>query len=398
MSRIVFIIAFFAYGGYYAGLAIIFALNLGEISRFYSQPLRVLMAILMLYVIHKNRFNLVFHKLSFFISLFIFFWIIYSLKVLYTITEFSSGTLSRPWYEYILYSIIYVVIPFICYCSLDIRRYWLNIISGFIYSGFILGIVSIYLYGEYLISGVGRINAISYETGEAVLNPLAMSYTGVLTILLCIFKLVIYKKNSKIEVIFLISTIFISLVLFLYGASRGSVVVLVTTLPLFIIFGPSKQKMKILLSSFIISPLLVWLVNASGSGLFTRLSKTTEDQGGGRTTLWRNAINHFFDNQLIGGRIEIGNIYPHNFIVEILMATGMLGAILIFPVLLKGFLLGIKQSKSNKEHLYALIILMVGLVHYSFSGGLYTTILLFIPVGIIFSLQNYNENNSEKQQ
>ncbi|MEG3658576.1 O-antigen ligase family protein [Arenibacter palladensis] len=393
MSRIVFIISFFAYGGYYAGLAVIFALNLGGMSRFYSQPLRILMAFLMIYVIYKNRFNLVFHKLSLYIILFILFWIIYTLKVMYTIAEFPQGTISRTWYEYILYSIIYVVIPFICFCSLNIKKYWSNIISGFIYSGFILGVVSIYLYGKYLVSGVGRINAISYETGEAVLNPLAMSYTAVLTILLCIYKLVIYKQNSKLDVIFLFITILLSIILFLFGASRGSVVVLVVTLPLFIMYSPAKQKIILFFFFLIIAPILVWLVEASGSGLFTRLSNTTEDQGGGRTSLWKNALDHFFEHQLFGGKIEIGNIYPHNFIVEILMATGILGAVLIFPVIIKSFHLSIRQIKSNKEHLFALLILMVGIVHYSFSGGLYTSILLFIPIGIIFSIQNYTEKD-----
>ncbi len=390
MSRIVFLISFFTYGGYYVGLAGVFALNLGHLSRFYSQPLRILMAVLMLYVIHKNRAALASHHLSRYIFLFIVFWVFYIVKVLFTANKVIPIELSRTWYDYILYAIIYVVIPFITFCSLDTKKYWRNIISGFIFSGFALGVVCVYLYGSFMLSGIGRINAIFYLTGEAVLNPLPLSYTGVLTMLLCLYKLIIYKENSKLEVLYLTVTIILSFALFLFGASRGSVVVLFLSLPLFVYYSPLKQKVKLTFLSFIIFPVLIMVTNASGSGIINRLSNTSEDKGGGRTGLWENAIEHFLNHPLFGGRIEIGHIYPHNFIIEILMSTGILGGLLLFPVVYKGFSLGFKSVKKNKTNLFALLLLLVGFTLYSFSGGLYTTILLFVPIGIMFGQEHYN--------
>ena len=390
MSRIIFIISFFTYGGYYVGLAGMFAFNLGTLSRYYSQPLRIVMAILMVYIIHKHRLTLFSHKLSRYIILFLLFWAFYVVKVLITTNNVLSIELEHVWYDYILYPIMYVMIPFITFCSLDIRKYWLNVISGFIFAGFVLGVASIYLYGSFMLSGIGRINAISYQTGEAVLNPLSMAYTGVLTILLCLYRLIIYKKNTKFEVIYFIITIILCFALFLFGASRGSVVVLFLSLPLFFYYSPLKHKVKLTFLSFIIFPILIYIIEASGSDLLNRVDNTSEDRGGGRTTLWENAFNHFLDNPIFGGRIEIGHIYPHNFIIEILMATGVMGALLILPVVFKGFSLGFRAVKKNKLNLFALLMLLVGFVLYTFSSGLYTTILLFVPIGIIFSQAHYN--------
>lgn len=390
MSRIIFVISFFIYGGYYVGLAGIFAFNLGSLSRYYSQPLRILMAILMLYVIHKHRMTLAYHNLSRYIVLFIIFWAFYVVKVLITANNVMAIELEHVWYDYILYPIMYVIIPFITFCSLDIRKYWLNIISGFIFAGFTLGLASIYLYGSFMIGGIGRINAISYQTGEAVLNPLSMAYTGVLTILLCLYRLIIYKKNTKFQVIYFTITMILCFVLFLFGASRGSVVALFLSLPLFFYYSPLKHKVKLTFLSFILFPILIWIIEASGSDLFNRVDNTSEDKGGGRTTLWENAFDHFLEHPIFGGRVEIGHIYPHNFIIEILMSTGIIGALLILPVVFKGFSLGFWSVKKNKLNLFALLMLFVGFVLYTFSSGLYTTILLFVPIGILFSQAHYN--------
>ena len=54
MKKIVFLVSFFTYSGYYAGLAIIFSLNLTTLSRYYSIPLRIVLALAMIYLIIKS--------------------------------------------------------------------------------------------------------------------------------------------------------------------------------------------------------------------------------------------------------------------------------------------------------------------------------------------------------
>lgn len=342
---------------------------------------------LMLLVIHKYRKE-IYGRKSVVMLLFLLFWIIYILKVMLNEATIPDLQLSRVWYEYIFYALTYVVLPFLAFFSLDIKKYQDTIINAMIASGFVLGIVSTYLYGSYLGQDLGRLNMLSYITGEDVLSPLALSYSGALTMVLCVYKLIITKDNSRIHSIYLISTIALSFIMFLLGSSRGSVIALMVTLPLFILYSRFKQRIWLVIFFILTTPLVIWAIEASGSSIFDRIANTSEDQGGGRSYLWQNAISHFFENPIVGGQVEIGGIYPHNIFIEILMATGIVGAILMIPLIFLGLRLGIYLVRNNKSYLFVLLILIQGLVQHFFTGGFYTATLVFVPLAIIFSLRN----------
>lgn len=384
MKKIIFIISFFTFSGFYAGLAFIYSLNLVEYSRFYTIPLRVILSIFMIVIIMQNRKNLVLNKNGKYLTMFIIFWIIYIVKVLYTESISTLNDLGKLWYEYILYSILYVVIPFLTFYLIDYEKFKKQILEGFIFSGFILGVVSLYLYGKYLLLGIGRLNNVRYITGEEVLSPLALSYSGVLTIVLCMYKFLIVKEEKNIKnTTYLLITIILSFIMFLLGSSRGSVIAFVLSVPFFITQSAFKQKIKIISLSILSIPIIIWAMEASGSSLFNRIGNTSDDDGGGRGSLWSNALDHFYDYPILGGRIEIGGIYPHNFIIEILMATGFIGFILLVPVIIRGFTIGNKMSKEDPSNLFLLLTLIVGFSQHLFSGGIYTAISLFTPLGII---------------
>src|SRR5690606_13095341 len=122
MRSLIFIISFFIYSGYYAGLAIMFALNLSSLSRYYSIPMRIIVLVIMLYIIRINWRNLISHKYSLYITLFIVFWLSYFLKVLFTENNSYNLELSIAWYEFIFYSLTYVIIPFLAFLSIDYKK------------------------------------------------------------------------------------------------------------------------------------------------------------------------------------------------------------------------------------------------------------------------------------
>lgn len=388
MKNLIFIISFFVYSGFYFGLAIILSLNLSGVSRLYSVPIRVLIAFLMLIVIHRSRNRLINNNNSRYLVLFIIFWIFYLLKALFTEYFSTSYELGKTWYEYPMYAMIYVVIPFITFYTIDIEKYKKTILNGFISSGFLLGIASLYLYGKYLTQGIGRLSMVRYQSNEEFLNPLILSYAGVLTIVLCIYKLMILKEVNKMQIIYLTTNIILSFIMFLLGSSRGSVIAIMLTIPLFILHSPLKQKIKFSILVILSIPIVIWAIEASGSSIFTRIENTVEDKGGGRESLWNDAFTHFLDNPIFGGKIEIGGIYPHNFILEIMMAMGIIGLMLISPVFIKGVILGKKHAKNNKSYLFVLLLFVIGMVQNFFTGGVYMAILLFVPLGIIFGIQN----------
>ena len=391
MKKLVFFISFFAYSGYYAGLAILFAFGLGGLSRYYSIPIRLSLLLAMIYLIKQNITRVNFKKFPNIIPLFIIFWCFYFIKILYTENTVTDNSLGRTWPEYIFYSLSFAIFPFITFTLLSLNKYRNTIVNGFIMSGFILGLVGIYLYGSLLTSGIGRINLITYQTGESVLNPLSLSYSGALTIVLCIYKLVIVGGLKKSEKIYLLVTIGLSFAMFLLGSSRGSIVALAFTLPLFIAYSSRTIKVKLIATSIIITPLILWAITASGSNIFERVSNTSKDGGGGRNYLWTNAFSHFLEYPIFGGRIEIGGIYPHNLILEILMATGIIGAILILPILFNGFRIAFIRIKKNKADLFLLLILIQGFTQHFFSGSFATATLVFLPLGMAYSLY-YNKD------
>jgi len=172
--------------------------------------------------------------------------------------------------------------------------------------------------------------------------------------------------------------------MFLLGSSRGSVIAIMLSVFVFIAYSPFKNKLQFIILAIIATPIVIWAVEVSGSGVFSRFSDASKDGGGGRMNLWSNSINHFFENILIGGRIEIGGIYPHNFILEILMSTGILGFLLIAPLFFKVIPKSYGLSKNN---LFILLIYIQGISMHFFSGSLYTATLIFLPMGLIFNFK-----------
>jgi hypothetical protein len=380
MQKVIFLLSFFAYSGYYVGLAFLFAFKLSELSRLYSIPLRLFLALLMVWLIQKNFKGLVEKARNVWFLLFLLFWGLYFMKVMYTANVSAVFYTSKPWYEFIFFALTYVILPFLSFMAIDYHRYKQTILNGFIFSGFLLGLANLYIYGGALGSGIARVSELTYETGDEILSPLALSYSGSLTIVLCVYKLLMAKSNSTWVRLYLLATIVLAFIMFLLGSSRGSVIAIMLSIMVFLAYSPAKNKFQLMVLTALATPAVIWAIEASGSGVLSRFANVSKDGGGGRMTLWSNAFEHFLQYPLFGGRVEIGGFYPHNFILEILMATGVIGGILIFPLFLKTIL----KSRSLKgEDMFVFLIFIQGLCLHIFSGAVWSATLLFLPMGII---------------
>lgn len=387
MKRIVSIISFFVFSGFYAVLALIIALGLTNSSRLITVPLRVVTTVLMLYVITKVVYRVkVGNYKKWILFVFCTFWFIYILKVL---QNSSAGVhLYRNWFEYIFYAANFCILPFIMFMLIDFKKYSHTILNSLIFSGFLMGIVSLFLYRNILTAGVGRISMAKYSGFESpTLSPLALSYAGTLTIVLCIYVLLFYKNISKKYKIYLYITIFLSAIMFFLGASRGSVVALVLSMPILFYYGNIKNKVRFAFIFILSVPLLIWGALKTGSAVFTRTMKTADGYKiNARGELWTNAWTEFVEHPIFGGRIEIG-FYPHNFILETLMATGIIGFVLLLLFLLPAFKRVFMLASVDKNYIWVFIVLIQGFTQHFFTGAIYTAMLLFFPLGMIFSLK-----------
>lgn len=380
----IFFISFFVYSGYYSVLALLVTLDLTDSTRDVTFPLRLFISIIMLLVL-KYDFNKykIFNKVS---MIFITFWFIYFMKVL---LHYSNGfTLNRFWIEYILYPINFCILPFLMFSCINFKVHNKHILNALIFSGFTMGLISLFLYKSLFSLGVGRISMAQYYDVEfETLNPLALSYAGALTLMLCAYEL-IYNNNKNLTYkLYLYTTVVLSILMFYLGSSRGSVIAIILTIPLLILYGNIKKKLKIFMFLLLSIPLIIYGSKKTGSSVFERLISTMEIGDFGRKNLWANAWNEFSNNPLLGGRIEI-DIYPHNFVLEILMATGLLGFIFIAFVIIKGFINAYKKSFIDSNYIWVFIVLIQGIVQYSFSGSIYFAILLFFPLGLSYAKIN----------
>ena len=401
MKNIIFIIAFFVYSGYYAVLALIIFTGNNSNSREITLPLRIILTLLMVYVISVLMRK---HGLKtsnkYIYSSFILFWLLYFIKVLF---HYLSGEpLMRSWYEYIFYAVNFCILPFFMNSLIDLNKFGRTILNAFILSGFVMAVMIVILYIDVLIGGISRLSNLVYETGEETISPLALSYSGSLSIALCFYEILFTKGKKTTYKIYLLVVVVVSFIIFFLGASRGSIIALIFSFVYMLYFGTGRNRIKLIMLLILATPIVIWGVFVTGSSIFERTSNTLDGAETGRFELWNLALDTFYNNPIFGGLIEIvnapgynSNIYPHNILAETLMSTGLIGIVLLFLFLIPGWRRLMKMSKISTQFNWIGIILIQGLVQSMFSGAIYFSVLVFFPLGIIFSY-NIKKVSSKK--
>lgn len=380
--HIVYSVSFFLFSGYYLGLSLFFISGYQAFSRFYSIPLRAILSALMLYYIFRNISLL--RRSSVICYLLLCFSIVYIVKILHS--EASNVFLGRDWYEYIFYYLSFSVLPFLFYSSVDFVKYHKYMLSAFMLSGLLLGIISVVAFWDVILSGgVSRISMLTYETGESVISPLALAYSGAITILICLYQLV-FQKVSKLHFFYIVLTFLISIVIFLLGATRGALLALVLGCVSLLYFASFNKKIIFSIILMLCIPIIKVGINLTGSGIVDRTVSTVETgETSGRDRHWANAFSEFASHPFIGGRIEIGGIYPHNIFLEVLMATGAIGMVLFIVITASSLFNGIKKVKSNRLFLISFIVFICGVSQHMVTGSLWGAITLFSSLGMFNS-------------
>ena len=142
LKTIISLLSFFTFNGFYVLLALVISLGYSDYTRSFTVPLRILLILLMLLFISKNLKNLYRNKNT--LILLLIFWGIYFFKVMIHFN--TNADMSLEWYEYIFYSFSYCVLPFITFILSDFKKFKNVILNSLIFSGFSLGVTSLFLY------------------------------------------------------------------------------------------------------------------------------------------------------------------------------------------------------------------------------------------------------------
>ena len=347
----------------------------GQSTSLFSVIIKVIQLIVLIFFILSK--NLYIRNYSIFF--FVLFTLIYLNKILFTGVVLDHNGYLKPVIRYVLDYLFFVFFPYLFTSSIDLKQFKDVVINSFIYSGSLLALVTLFFYWELLFSGnLVRLDQIKYYN-QVSINPILLSYSSSVTLCLLLYRL----KNitNKIIKISSIIILVICIVTFLLGSTRSSFIALILSLSF--LFIRSNSKIYSLIFVTIASPLLILIYNIGDFSLFERLSFSINDLGSNdRFPLWHMAINEFLEFPILGGLIEVGNNWPHNILIEILMSTGLVGFIVFFL-----FVLSHRFSSTIKENSWLNILLIHALIWHLFSGSIYTSSLLFISLGFIDKLR-----------
>ncbi|MDP1564032.1 MAG: hypothetical protein Q8M16_21835 [Pirellulaceae bacterium] len=221
-------------------------------------------------------------------------------------------------------------------------------------------------------------------------SPLFLSYTASLTACLGIFMIVCNPGGFSLVVRHTLgfSALAMSVGSMLLGASRGSMAVVFGVVVLLMFASATSWKVAIqrmiplVLTIGLYIGLLIVVGERLDSGLHNRMlqfydgvqSGQFEDRSAeGRVFLLQAGWNAFAASPLYGGSISLDGNYPHNSVIEALMATGLLGGVPFIIVCLFALyrsyqLLELNDYRSIFSILYLHYFLQT-LVSYSISNN-----------------------------
>ncbi len=389
--RLLFTVVFLNFIGYSAYLMLMFHLGLSAQSTAFSIFFRLLVIgclIILFLKTPKFKPDLTLHLVLFF-------------SLIYISRIFIDGLKGLPYYvgtyKLLLYYLSFSLIPFLLLGYLKLTLHDFDAAGKAIFfSGYIFSILTITFFGNYL-GTVGRLSSATADT--EVISPLALSYCSSLIIGVAV-SYWIENKISSGKKLMLTILIGLSIPPFLLGSSRGSLIALFAPF-LIILIGKGKVKERIrnivLIFLFLIG--IVLLSESFGSNLIERFTNTGSDieegnDAASRTTMWRNALNQFMDNPIMGDKLKLNgfDIHPHNIFFEILQTTGFLGFIPFFILIVILFRQSLKIFRYAPRYSWLGILFIQSFIQNMFSGSIYGASWLMMSGALVIAFNSILPN------
>jgi O-antigen ligase len=232
------------------------------------------------------------------------------------------------------------------------------------------------------------------RVGESVVSPIALSqYGGALFVLSLGAWLISGYRSFLLPV-----AMGVGIVLLILGASRGPLAACAGSVML-ILFDHFLLRAKLLqywayasvaIVIFVAAVVKFIVPNMAQITIFNRISSTVESGVGldARELQWSSAWNQFIESPVWGGGLieNAMNFYPHNFILEVLMSTGLLGAIALAPAIVITIWKFLNRRNIALEKRIYLYLFLFFLGCAMFSLSLITNAHLWITWALVASL------------
>ncbi len=306
----------------------------------------------------------------------------------------SGYLLHREPVEILLYFLGFCVFPFMFIRFLDITPRISALTFKFVTVGAAAFAVLTTIAFQDIID-IGARAAISFGADD-IISPLFLSYCGAIGIGLSLAGLFSPTISKRWRLV-LFATAAVSLVPFFVGGSRGAIISIVIP---FLLFTPFSRSKKFLVRVAILFILFGMLTIASlylDTTAFRRFGEIFDDidnnaAEASRIFLWATSISQFAEAPLFGSSLQNTAFayYPHNFLLEALISTGILGgiplALVVAACLWKCRLVTIEQP----ENYWIVVLFVQALLHTSLSGALYSASWLAASMALLMSVAGRN--------
>jgi len=312
---------------------------------------------------------------------FLLFWAIY-LTRLFVDTYIRTISLARPANVYWSFSVGCIIIP--CF-ALFLRPRIKDLDTALIalQAAFLVIALASLRYGMSMLAFQmeGRL------TGNSTQNSIDLGHLGAAMVICGGFSLIAGKSSGVLWLCVLnyASVVCGMIVLFLCG-SRGPLVAFATVIAFWVIgsvrsrFSRKRQIAAAVVLGVMIAASLYVVARSQGT-LLARMGhlETAEDrESEGRTSLWSMGWQDFLDNPLCGSAVDLvdptdGVVmgYPHNFLLESFMATGVFGGLLFAGLFMYGILRTLRLVRSTHPAAWVGLLYIQYAMAGVFSGTIY---------------------------
>lgn len=374
------------------------------VSRFVTVPYRAFALVISLLVLFQNRKSKA--KVNPPLKLYFAFWVLLIIRIVYdlymrTDIRVSAGHAR----EVIIYVFLVCLIPAISvYKSLSVIDF--NKAFKYIFFGYVILVPVFYMNNPMLFST----DSTGYRlSGNIAMNTITFGHYGVTLAILAFYwgKSTVTHWKKYLSYLLIAAGVFVML----RAGSRGPLVALFAC---FVFYYISRQKTSVGLT--FIAILLVVLLYALGDILFdgiraispmlaARLSLSgtgteIEEFSSGRTSLYDEALNRFYDSPLFGESFAIFHsngsfIYSHNMVLDAFMALGIFGGLLFVIMLIYAVLNSRFMIMSRFKHWWIGLVCVQYIIYNMLSGAFYQSGML--NALLIIALY-YSKDSNAKQK
>lgn len=372
------------------------------VSTPYSMAFRAVLALASAWVLVVNGPRL-WSQRSLLVMGFAVFWLLYSLRLLYD-SVYPHYDMMYAWWYYCSWVLGACFLPMMAMASwsptpAESRRaaellFALLVVAGLLAA--LLGTASPEI-------GKFSVNAFHGRFHLAALNPISMGHLGGSIFLLALWHVIQapFKLMSVWRILAYLA-ICLGAVLLIAANSKGPLLSVLVCLIFMVVFAPGLGRrfvfFTLLVCALLFAPLAYIAQNSFGIPTYSRMVEASLITGGSTPERLQRLSAGFADfmaSPLLGSRIEESQFggYPHNIILEALMATGVLGGSLLFILLMVVAFKAMRVYRTMPAYGWVSILFVQHFIAAQVSGAVYTVSYLWMTAGALIGIGLYAGSN-----